>query len=225
MPVVDYYAVLGVVLQASQDEIKKAYRALALQYHPDRNRGNRQAEQKIREVNAAYEILGDPDARKTYDRMRLGYVEPMVHRRDRDPEPEPEESITPSVALQRMEDTLREESRKQLFMVLIRNTQKIKDELGIIRERVIRAQGYDTFLEKIVLQRGQEVLDELVSAELTQRRERLVDIAVEMVCSAVPGSFRGEDQMDQVRRSLGQAYQEGWIQGYEQACELLYERR
>ena len=73
MPVVDYYAVLGVVLQASQDEIKKAYRALALQYHPDRNRGNRQAEQKIREVNAAYEILGDPDARKTYDRMSRKY--------------------------------------------------------------------------------------------------------------------------------------------------------
>ena len=225
MPVVDYYAVLGVVLQASQDEIKKAYRALALQYHPDRNRGNRQAEQKIREVNAAYEILGDPDARKTYDRMRLGYVEPMVHRRDRDPEPEPEESISPSVVLQRMEETLREESRKQLFMVLIRNTQKIKEELGIIRERVIRAQGYDTFLEKIVIQRGREVLEELVSVELKQRRERLVDIAVEMVCSAVPGSFRGEEQMDQVRRNLGQAYQEGWIQGYEQACELLYERR
>ncbi|MGB5055962.1 MAG: DnaJ domain-containing protein [Nitrospirales bacterium] len=225
MPVVDYYAVLGVVLQASQDEIKKAYRALALQYHPDRNRGNHQAEQKIREVNAAYEILGDPDARKTYDRMRLGYVEPMVHRRDRDPEPEPEESISPSVVLQRMEETLREESRKQLFMVLIRNTQKIKEELGIIRERVIRAQGYDTFLEKIVMQRGQEVLDELVSVELKQRRERLVDVAVEMVCSAVPGSIRGSDQMDQVRKSLAQAYQEGWIQGYEQACELLYERR
>jgi molecular chaperone DnaJ len=225
MAVVDYYAVLGVALQASQDEIKKAYRILALQHHPDRNRGNHQAEKKIREVNAAYEILGDPDARKTYDRLRLGYEEPMVHRRDRDTEPEPEESITPSVVLQRMEETLREESRKQLFSVLIRNTQKIKDELAIIRERVVRAQGYDTFQEKIVMQRGQEVLEDLVSLELKERRERLVDIAVEMVCSAVPGSFQGADQVDQVRRSLGQAYQEGWIQGYEQACELLYERR
>lgn len=225
MAVVDYYAVLGVSLQATQDEIKKAYRTLALQFHPDRNRGNRQAEQKIREVNAAYEVLGDPDGRKTYDRLRLGYVEPMVHRRDREPETEPEESISPTVVLERMEETLREESRKQLFMVLIRNTQKIKEELGIIRERVIRAQGYDTLLEKIVMQRGQEVLDELVSEELKQRRERLVDVALEMVCSAVPGSIRGSEQKDQVRRSLGQAYEEGWIQGYEQACELLYERR
>ena len=225
MAVVDYYAVLGVALQASQDEIKKAYRTLALEFHPDRNRGNRQAEEKIREVNAAYEILGDPDARKTYDRLRLGHEEPAVFRRNREPEPEPEESVSPSVVLYRMEGTLREESRKQLFMVLIRNTEKIKEELVIIRERVIRAQGYDTFLEKIVRQRGQEVLDELVSDELKQRRERLVDVAVEMVCSAIPGSIRGSDQMDQIRRSLGQAYQEGWIQGYEQACELLYERR
>lgn len=223
MAVLDYYAVLGVSLQASQEEIKKAYRKLALEFHPDRNRGNRQAEHKIREVNAAYEVLGDPEARKTYDRLRLGYVEPMVPRRDT--EPEPDESVSPSVVLQRMEDTLREESRKQLFMVLMRNTQKIKEELEIIRDRAIRAQGYDTFLEKIVMQRGQEVLDELVSDELKQRRERLVDVAVEMVCSAVPGSIQGADQMGQVRRSLEEAYQEGWLQGYEQACELLYERR
>lgn len=223
MAVLNYYAILGVSLQASQEEIKKAYRKLALQFHPDRNRGDHQAEHKIRDVNAAYEVLGDPDARKTYDRLRLGYVEPSVSRRDK--EPEPDESVSPSVVLQRMEETLREESRKQLFMVLMRNTQKIKEELEIIRERVIRAQGYDTFLEKVVRQRSREVLDELVSDELKQRRERLVDVAVEMVCSAVPGSIQGSGQMDQVRRSLGQAYQEGWIQGYEQACGLLYERR
>ena len=223
MAALNYYAVLGVSLQASQEEIKKAYRKLALQFHPDLNRGNRQAEHKIREVNAAYEILGDPEARKTYDRLRLGHVEPVVSRRDM--EPEPDESVSPSVVLQRMEETLRDESRRQLFMVLMRNTPKIKEELEIIRERVIHAQGYDTFLEKIVRQRGREVLDEFVSMELKQRRERLVDVAVEMVCSAVPGSIRQSTQMDQVRRSLEQAYQEGWIQGYEQACELLYERR
>lgn len=223
MAALNYYAVLGVSLQASQEDIKKAYRKLALQFHPDRNQGDRQAEHKIREVNAAYEVLSDPEARKTYDRLRLGYVEPMGSRRET--EPEPDESVSPSVVLQRMEETLKEESRKQLFMMLIRNTLKIKEELEIIRERVIRAQGYDTFLENVVRQRGREVLDKLVSEELKQRRERLVDVAVEMVCSAIPGSIQGASQMDQVRRSLGQAYQEGWIQGYEQACELLYERR
>jgi molecular chaperone DnaJ len=217
----NYYAVLEVRLQASQEEIKKAYRKLALQYHPDRNQGNRQAELKIREVNVAYEILGDPAARKTYDRLRLGHVGPMVSRADE----EPEESVSPGVVLQRMEGTLREESRKQLFKVMMKNTDRIKEELRRIRERVIDVQGYDTFLEKIVTQCGEEGLKELVTDELWQLREHLVDIAVEMVCSEVPGSFQGSQAIEQVRRTLHQAYHEGWIQGYAQACELLYERR
>ena len=217
----NYYAVLEVSLQASQEEIKKSYRKLALQYHPDRNQGNRQAEQRIREVNAAYEILGDPEARKTYDRLRLGHVGPMVSRGDE----EPEESVSPGVVLQRMEGTLREESRKQLFKVMMKNTGRIKEELCRIRERVVEVQGYDTFLEKIVTQCGEEALKELVTDELWQLREHLVDIAVEMVCSEVPGSFQGSQAIEQVRRTLHQAYHEGWIQGYAQACELLYERR
>ncbi len=221
MATLNYYAVLDVSLQASQEEIKKAYRKLALQYHPDRNQDNRQAEQKIREVNAAYEILGDPEARKTYDRLRLGHVGPMVSRGDE----EPEESVSPGVVLQRMEGTLREESRKQLFKVMMKNTGRIKEELSRIRERVVKVQGYDTFLEKIVTQCGEEALKELVTDELWQLREHLVDIAVEMVCSEVPGSFQGSQAIEQVRRTLHQAYHEGWIQGYAQACELLYERR
>lgn len=221
MATLNYYAVLDVALQASQDEIKKAYRKLALQYHPDRNKDDNQAEQKIREVNAAYEILGDPDARKTYDRLRLGHVGPMVSRQ----EEESEEAPSPGVVLQRMEGTLREESRKQLFMVMIRKTDLIKEELRKIREQVIALQGYDTFLEKIVAECAEASLKDLVSAELWQLRDRLVDIAVEMVCSEVPGSFQGSQAIDQLRRTLHQAYHEGWIQGYAQACELLYERR
>ena len=221
MAVLNYYAVLGVSLQASQEEIKQSYRKLALQYHPDRNQGNRQAEQKIREVNAAYEILGDPDARKTYDRLRLGHVGPPISR----PEEEPEESVSPAVVLQRMERTLQEESRKQLFMVMMKNTVRIKEELKRIREKVIRVQGYDTFLEKVVAQCAEEGLQDLVTDELKKLREHLVDIAVEMVCSEVPGTFKAASEIEQVRRTLHQAYYEGWIQGYAQACELLYERR
>lgn len=221
MATLNYYAVLEISLQASQEEIKKAYRKLALQYHPDRNQGNRQADQKIREVNAAYEILGDPDARKAYDRLRLGHVGPTVSHSDE----EPEESVSPGVVLQRMEGTLREESRKQLFKVMMKNTARIKEELSRIRERAIEMQGYDTFLEKIVTQCGEEGLKELVTDELWQLREHLVDIAVEMVCSEVPGTFQGSQAIEQVRRTLHQAYHEGWIQGYAQACELLYERR
>jgi molecular chaperone DnaJ len=74
----DYYEILGVPRSASRDDIKKAYRKLALQYHPDRNPGNKEAEEKFKEAAEAYEVLGDEDKRQRYDRfghegMRPGY--------------------------------------------------------------------------------------------------------------------------------------------------------
>jgi molecular chaperone DnaJ len=65
----DLYRVLGVDRKASQDEIKKAYRKLARQYHPDRNPGDKAAESHFKEISAAYDVLGDPDKRKDYDRQ------------------------------------------------------------------------------------------------------------------------------------------------------------
>lgn len=64
----DYYAVLGVARDASAEEIKKAYRKLAMQYHPDRNPGDKSAEAKFKEVNEAYDVLKDPEKRAAYDR-------------------------------------------------------------------------------------------------------------------------------------------------------------
>src|SRR5258706_1136014 len=64
----DFYEVLGVSRSASPEEVKKAYRQLARQYHPDRNR-DEGAEDRIKEINAAYEVLGDAEKRARYDRF------------------------------------------------------------------------------------------------------------------------------------------------------------
>jgi molecular chaperone DnaJ len=63
----DYYEVLGVPKTASADDIKKAYRKLAFKYHPDQNPGDKVAEEKFKQVTAAYDILGDEEKRKQYD--------------------------------------------------------------------------------------------------------------------------------------------------------------
>lgn len=64
----DYYQILGVRRDASEEEIKRAYRRLALQHHPDRNPGNKEAESKFKEINEAYEVLSDSQKRADYDR-------------------------------------------------------------------------------------------------------------------------------------------------------------
>lgn len=67
MPAKDYYSLLRVSKSASADEIKKAYRKLAMQYHPDRNKGDKAAEAKFKEISEAYAVLSDPEKRKQYD--------------------------------------------------------------------------------------------------------------------------------------------------------------
>ncbi len=67
MPEKDYYKVLGVEKKASEEAIKKVYRKLAMKYHPDRNKGDKKAEEKFKEISEAYAVLSDKEKRKQYD--------------------------------------------------------------------------------------------------------------------------------------------------------------
>src|SRR5713226_835894 len=65
----DYYSTLGVAKTATEKEIKQAYRKLARKFHPDVNQADKSAEGKFKEINEAYEVLGDPEKRKKYDEL------------------------------------------------------------------------------------------------------------------------------------------------------------
>jgi curved DNA-binding protein len=69
----DYYKILGVDRNAEEKDIKRAYRKLAVKYHPDKNPGDEKAEERFKEINEAYEVLGDPEKRAKYDHLGASY--------------------------------------------------------------------------------------------------------------------------------------------------------
>lgn len=208
----DFYDILGVARDVSDEDLKKAYRRLVRQYHPDRNPGDKAAEERIREINAAYEVVGDPEKRRAYDRLRFGDdIRP--------------DTPDPGVILEQMEQKLFDEGRKEVFTILIPNTKRIKAELAIVRERTVAAQGYDTFKENIVTERAVEVLPEFVTEEMDARRDRILDVAVQMM--AAQGVVNKDDAaaVNALRQQFEETYQKGRIGGFSSALELLYVRR
>ena len=75
----DYYDTLGVAKEAGAEEIKKAYKKLALRYHPDKNPGDQKAEARFKEAALAYDVLRDPDKRASYDRYGEEGLQGMGH--------------------------------------------------------------------------------------------------------------------------------------------------
>lgn len=208
----DYYRILGVSREASDDQIKKAYRKLVFQHHPDRNPDSKDAESTIREINAAYEIVGDVEKRRSYDRLFWG-DEPRA------------ETVDPGVILEEMEQKLFDEGRKELFGILMKDVKRVKAELQIIRDRTVAAQGYDSFLEKIVHERAAEAMDDFVTEEMNQRKQRLVEVATEMMVSQGVARRGDEGAIRSLRNRLEAAFRKGRVHGVASALELFYERR
>ncbi len=217
----DYYVTLEVTPQASDEEIKRAYRKLALKYHPDRNQGNKTAEEKIREINAAYEVLGDPETRKSYERLRFGgYGRKSDFARE-----EPAETIDPGVVLEAMEKKLWEEGRVEIFRKLMQTLSLVKEELANIRKTTVAKFGYDKFHEEIVKMHAKHAIGEVVTLEMEERKERLLDVALNMMLSQGVDGRGGQEGAEWVKRQLTAAFHRGRVDGYCEACELLYVRR
>ena len=210
---IDFYRALGVSRDASDEAIKKAYRKLVFEHHPDRNPDSTQAEAKIRELNAAYEVIGEPEKRRTYDRLNWG--EEAVR----------DEAADPAVILDEMEKKLFDEGRKEVFAVLLKDVKRVKAELAVIRERTVADQGYDTFKEAIIQERASEVMEELVTAEMEGRKQRLVEVATEMLLSQGVVKPGDESGIRLLRGQLENVFRKGRAKGFAAALELFYERR
>ena len=208
----DYYRILGVSREASDEEIKKAYRKLVFQHHPDRNPNNTQAEERIREINAAYEIVGDAEKRRSYDRLYWG-DEPRA------------DVVDVSVILHEMEQKLFDEGRKEIFAVLMKDVKRVKADLAILRERTVAAQGYDSFKEDLVVARAAEVMDELLTEDMERRKQRLVEVAADMMVTQGVVKKQDEGGFRALRGTLEESLRKGRLHGYASALELFYERR
>ena len=216
----DYYATLEVTPQASDEEIKRAYRKLALKYHPDRNQGNKQAEEKIREINAAYEVLGDPETRKSYERLRFG-----GHGQKSDFAEEPTETANPGVVLEAMEKKLWEEGRLEIFRSLMQDLPMVKRELADIRKTTVAKFGYEKFHEETVKMHATHAVGNIVTPGMDERKDRLLDVALHMMLSQGVDGRGGREGTEWVKRQLAASFDLGRVDGYCEACELLYVRR
>lgn len=208
----NYYQILGVSRDASDEEIKKTYRKLVFEHHPDRNPHKTDSEERIREINVAYEIVGDPEKRKSYDRLFWG-DEPRAA------------AVDPGLILEEMERKLFDEGRKELFAILMKDVKRVKAELSTIREQIVAEQGYDSFLEHVVTARASAILGDFVTEDMDGRKQRLVEVAVEMMLSQGVTKRGDQGGIRALWNRFETAFRNGRVHGISSALELFYERR
>jgi molecular chaperone DnaJ len=130
-----------------------------------------------------------------------------------------------AVLLEEMERKLFDEGRKELFALLVKDVTTIKAELALIRDRVVKDQGYDSFKETLVHQRAAEVMPDLVTDEMNGRKTRLVEVATQMMVSQGVVARNDEGGIRSLRSRLDEQFNRGRLHGFASALELFYERR
>jgi molecular chaperone DnaJ len=130
-----------------------------------------------------------------------------------------------AVLLEEMEKKLFDEGRKELFAVLVKNVKRIKAELALIRERVVKDQGYDSFKEDSVHARAEEIVSEFVTDDMDGRKKRLVDVATQLMVSQGVVGRNDERGIHSLRTRLDEQFRKGRLHGFASALELFYERR
>jgi molecular chaperone DnaJ len=107
----------------------------------------------------------------------------------------------------------------------MKDVKRIKAELAMIRERTVADQGYDTFKDEIIRERASEVMEELTTVEMEGRKQRLVEVATEILLSQGVVKRGDEGGVRSLRGGLDEVFRKGRLKGFAAALELFYERR
>jgi molecular chaperone DnaJ len=107
----------------------------------------------------------------------------------------------------------------------MQDVKRVKAELKIIRERTLAEQGYDSFLEQVVAARASEIMDDFVTDDMNKRKQRLVEVATDMMVSQGVAKRSDEGAVRSISNQLDRSFRNGRLHGIAAALELFYERK
>jgi curved DNA-binding protein CbpA len=211
----DYYKVLGVEQGAATEEIKRVYRMLAKENHPDLHPGDKKAEARFKDVSEAYGVLGDPHAKAEYDRLRFG-AHPTYGIKAR--------PVNTEIFVSQAMEKLYEGGHEEIQGYLLRNIPRIREEIGAIRKITKAKIGYDAFKPKIVEEHAREAFAGWIDEDMIVRRSKIIHVALFNLLNQGAADRKREREVDKLMRRLENAWEDGQVAGYRDALEMFYQR-
>src|SRR5207244_12924489 len=201
----DYYKVLGVEQDATSETIKRIYRKLAKEHHPDLHPGDKKAEDRVKEVSEAYGVLGDPQAKEEYDRLRFG-AHPTYGVKAR--------PVNTEIFVSQTMEKLYEGGHEEIQGHLLRNIPKIREEIEVVRKVTKSKIGYDAFKPKIVEEHAHEAFAGWIDEDMIVRRSKIIHVALFNLINQGAAARNREQEVDKQQRRLENACEEGQVAGY-----------